>query len=108
MVWGGFSYHHRTPLHVFRQSVTAAVYTDDVLRQHVAPLLVAQPRLQIFQQDNARPHTIRVSMNFMRQSNIEVLPWPSLSPDMAPIKHVWDEIGRRIRARGQPQTLEEL
>ncbi|CAM1304193.1 Uncharacterised protein r2_g1411 [Pycnogonum litorale] len=27
---------------------------------------------------------------------------------MAPIEHVWDEIGRRIRDRGQPQTLEEL
>ena len=108
MVWGGFSYHHRTRLHVFRQRVTAIVYRDQVLKQHLAPLFHAQRQLRIFQQDNARPHTARVSMNFLGANNIAVLPWPSLSPDMAPIEHVWDEIGRQIYAADPSQNLRNL
>ena len=37
------------------------------------------------------------------------MPWPSLSPDLAPIEHVWDELGRRVKDRAQrPVTLPQL
>jgi hypothetical protein len=36
---------------------------------------------ELFQQDNARPHTARVTMNYLEQNNINVLPWPYKSPD---------------------------
>ena len=29
--------------------------------------------------------------------NVNVLPWPALSPDMNPIEHIYDELGRRSR-----------
>jgi hypothetical protein len=50
--------------------------------------LRAHQDLRIFQQDNARPHTARVSMNFLQAQNVNCMHWPSLSPDMAPIEHV--------------------
>ena len=51
----------------------------------------------LFQQDNARPHIARLSMNFLQSNNVNALPWPSLFSDLAPIEHVWDMLNRRIR-----------
>ena len=45
----------------------------------------------------------------MNQNQIHVLPLSALSPDLSPIEHVWDELGRRIRHRQiPPETPEEL
>ncbi|GFX83586.1 transposable element Tcb1 transposase [Trichonephila clavipes] len=27
---------------------------------------------------------------------MQLLPWPAYSPDMSPIEHVWDLVGRRV------------
>ena len=59
---------------------------------------------------NARPHNIAnvVRTNF-QHNNVDVSPWPAVSPDIAPIEHVWDELDRRLRKRPvQPRTLAEL
>ncbi|GFS59981.1 transposable element Tc1 transposase [Trichonephila clavipes] len=46
----------------------------------------------IFQQDNARPHTSRVAMNL--RTACQTFPWLARSPDLSPIEHVWDIMGR--------------
>ncbi|GBM46225.1 hypothetical protein AVEN_270227-1 [Araneus ventricosus] len=48
----------------------------------------------IFQQDNARPHTARVSQDFLR--HVQILPWPARALDLSPIQNVWDPLKRQM------------
>lgn len=38
----------------------------------------------------------------MREVNIPTLNWPPRSPDMNPIEHLWDIVGRQLRLRQHP------
>ncbi|GFX08627.1 uncharacterized protein TNCV_4171261 [Trichonephila clavipes] len=49
----------------------------------------------IYQQDNARPHTARLSQQCLQ--GYDVLPWPARSPDLSLIDHVWDALGRQLQ-----------
>ena len=63
----------------------------------------------MFQQDNARPHTARATVQFLNQNGINILDWPSFSPDLSPIEHLWDELGLAVRKRNPPpQNVQQL
>ncbi|UYV73337.1 hypothetical protein LAZ67_10002771 [Cordylochernes scorpioides] len=89
MVWGAIAYDSRSPLLRIQGTMTAQRYVDDVLRP-----------------DNARPHTARISQQALQ--DVQMLPWPPYSPDLSPIEHVWDIIGRRLHALPQPRSEDEL
>ena len=58
--------------------------------------------------DNGRPHDARLCRQFLNRNNVNVLPWPAVSPDMNPIEHIWDYLGRKVRARGNENNLRDL
>ena len=44
-----------------------------------------------------------------QRRQVSLLPWPARSPDMSPIEHVWDMVGRRLIRQGPPApTLDAL
>ena len=67
------------------------------------------PSDPIFQDDNAPAHRAAAVQRFKEENSIRSLPWPSSSPDLNPIEHVWDEMGRRLNQRPQvASTFEQL
>jgi len=109
MVWAAMSGNHRTPLVFVDGNLTAQRYVDEILRPHLVPFMQAHPDLRIFQQDNARPHSARVTTAFLQGEAVDVMPWMPYSPDLSPIEHLWDEIGRRLSCRDpHPMTRQEL
>ncbi|UYV61519.1 hypothetical protein LAZ67_1005132 [Cordylochernes scorpioides] len=89
----------------FQGTMTAQRYVDDVLRPVTLPYLQGVPNA-LYQQDNARPHTARIRQQAMQ--DVQMLPWPPYSPELSPIEHVWDIIGRRLHALPQPRSEDEL
>ncbi|CAH2010451.1 unnamed protein product [Acanthoscelides obtectus] len=91
-----------------RGNMNAQRYIHEVLEPHLLPYLdtLADPT---FQQDNARPHVVRVTIDFFQHNDVTLLPWPPRSPDLSPIEHGWDMMGRRLLNLQRPlQTLEAL
>ncbi|GFY33312.1 transposable element Tcb2 transposase [Trichonephila clavipes] len=78
--------------------MTAQRYVHDILQPHVLPLMQWLPGA-IFQQDNAWARTSRVSQDCLH--TVTTLPWPDGSPDLSPIEHIWDHLGRRV---GHPRV----
>ncbi|UYV72776.1 Transposase [Cordylochernes scorpioides] len=103
--WGAIAYDSRSPLLRIQGTMTAQRYVDDVLRPVTLPYLQGVPNA-LYQQDNARPHTARISQQALQ--DVQMLPWPPYSPDLSPIEHVWDIIGRRLHALPQPRSEDEL
>ena len=109
MVWAAISFDHKSPLVVIEGNMTALRYIAQILRPTLLPLLAQHRDVITFQQDNARPHTARITMAFLGEHGVNVLPWPAYSPDMSPIEHLWDQLGRRIRnLNPRPLTRPQL
>ncbi len=61
----------------------------------------------VFQHDNDPKHTAKATKEWLKKKHIEVLEWPSQSPDFFPIENLWRELKVRV-AKCQPRNINDL
>ncbi|GFW34218.1 transposable element Tcb1 transposase [Trichonephila clavipes] len=98
-VWAGIIPISKTDLHVQSVMMTGHIYQDVILEQHVRLFRGAMGVEFLFMGDNAYPHRANIVDEYLQSEDITRMDWPVYSPDLNPIEHVWDMLGRRIAAR---------
>ncbi|GFT79049.1 transposable element Tcb2 transposase [Trichonephila clavipes] len=110
LVWGGIMLGSRTDLHIFDAGlVNGTRYCNEILLPYVRLFRGAMGLQFLFMDDNAPRHRTVAAEQLLESEDIERMDWPARSPDLNPIEHVWDFLGRRLAARTLPPvTIREL
>ena len=110
MVWGAIWSDGRSALVECEGNINSSKYVS-ILQEGLIPIFF---RGQInkddtlFMEDGAPCHTARVIQIWLNENGITKLPWPSQSPDMNPIEHLWCLINRSLRKKKPSNRLELL
>ncbi|GFV02624.1 transposable element Tcb2 transposase [Trichonephila clavipes] len=103
LVWGGTMLGSRTDLHIFDAgSVNGTRYCNEILLPYVRLFRGAMGLQFLFMDDNAPCQRTVAAEQLLESEDIERMDWPARSPDLNPIEHVWDFLGRRLAARTLP------
>lgn len=103
-VWGAIWIGGRSDLVRLHGNVNALSYCEVLHEFFTATDL---PAHCWFQQDNAPAHRSWITSQLLEDLGVRLLPWPARSPDLNPIEHVWDILGRRVQ-HSACQSLNEL
>ncbi|GFT76467.1 transposable element Tc1 transposase [Trichonephila clavipes] len=94
-----------TRLHVFANgTMTGQRYIDEVLLPHVRLFRGAVGDKFVFMDDNETCHRTLAVQDCLDSEGIQRLVWQARSPDLNPIKNVWEAVGRQVAGRNYPPT----
>ncbi|GFW50121.1 transposable element Tcb2 transposase [Trichonephila clavipes] len=110
LVGGGIMLGSRTDLHIFDAgSVNGTRFCNEILLPYVRLFRGAIGLQFLFIDDNSSCQRTVATEQLLESEDVERMDWPARSPDLNPIEHVWDFLGRRLAARTLlPVTIREL
>lgn len=108
MCWGSFSWQGPGPLCVIDGIMDSVKYVK-ILNEIMLPYAEEEmPLIWTFQQDNDPKHTSKLTQEWFAEKNVNVLAWPSQSPDLNPIENLWSFVKRKLAAGQKPSNKTQL